>query len=92
MTTLERRLTGSDLRISGTVRITTADTLAASLLPGILAEFRTVHPGIEVDVAVSNVFHGRARELYEESGATVAHISIAHTTEHAIAEVILEKE
>jgi holo-[acyl-carrier protein] synthase len=36
-------------------------------------------------------FHGRARELYEESGATSAHISIAHTTEHAIAQVILEK-
>ena len=37
------------------------------------------------------VFHGRARELYEAMGATAAHISIAHTTEHAIAEVILEK-
>ena len=36
-------------------------------------------------------FHGRARELYLESGATAAHISIAHTTEHAIAQVILEK-
>lgn len=37
------------------------------------------------------IFHGRARELYEASGATAAHLSIAHTTEHAIAEVILEK-
>ena len=37
------------------------------------------------------LFHGRALELYEASGATTAHISIAHTTEHAIAEVILEK-
>ena len=37
------------------------------------------------------LFHGRARELYKESGATLAHISIAHTTEHAIAEVNLEK-
>ena len=36
-------------------------------------------------------FHGRAQELYQASGATGAHISIAHTTEHAIAEVILEK-
>jgi len=36
-------------------------------------------------------FHGRARELYEQSGATSAHLSIAHTTEHAIAEVVLEK-
>ena len=37
------------------------------------------------------LFHGRAKELYEASGATAAHISIAHTSEHAIAEVILEK-
>jgi holo-[acyl-carrier protein] synthase len=36
-------------------------------------------------------FHGCARALYERSGATAAHLSIAHTTEHAIAEVILEK-
>ena len=36
-------------------------------------------------------FHGRARELYEASGATDAHLSIAHTTEHAVAQVILEK-
>src|SRR5260370_15453197 len=36
-------------------------------------------------------FHGRALELYEQSGAVRAHLSIAHTTEHAIAEVILEK-
>ena len=37
------------------------------------------------------LFHGRAQELYQASGATAAHISIAHTTQHAIAEVILEK-
>jgi holo-[acyl-carrier protein] synthase len=37
------------------------------------------------------IFHGRARELYDASAATAAHLSIAHTTEHAIAEVILEK-
>ena len=37
------------------------------------------------------LFHGRARELYDETGATAAHLSIAHTTEHAIAEVVLEK-
>lgn len=38
------------------------------------------------------LFHGRARELYERTGATAAHVSIAHTTAHAIAEVVLEKE
>jgi len=37
------------------------------------------------------LFHGRALELYEATGASAAHISISHTTQHAIAEVILEK-
>jgi holo-[acyl-carrier protein] synthase len=37
------------------------------------------------------LFHGRARDLFAASGATAAHISIAHTGEHAIAEVILER-
>jgi holo-[acyl-carrier protein] synthase len=37
------------------------------------------------------LFHGRARDLFAASGATAAHISIAHTTEHAIAQVILEQ-
>ena len=50
---------------------------------------------IEVSAKASGapviVFHGRARELYEQSGATSAHLSIAHTTEHAVAEVILER-
>jgi holo-[acyl-carrier protein] synthase len=36
------------------------------------------------------IFHGRVRELYEASGARAAHLSISHTTEHAIAQVILE--
>ena len=37
------------------------------------------------------LFNGRARELFAASGATAVHLSIAHTSEHAIAEVILEK-
>jgi holo-[acyl-carrier protein] synthase len=37
------------------------------------------------------LFHGRARELYEKSAANSAHLSIAHTSEHAIAEVVLER-
>jgi phosphopantetheine--protein transferase-like protein len=51
------------------------------------------------DVEVSSVesgapvieFHGVVRELYEQSGATAAHLSISHTAEHAIAQVILER-
>ena len=41
--------------------------------------------------APSVVFHHLARELFERSGATTAHLSISHTTEHAIAQVILER-
>ncbi len=35
--------------------------------------------------------HGQAHRLFHQSGANAAHISISHTTEHAIAQVIFEK-
>jgi holo-[acyl-carrier protein] synthase len=35
---------------------------------------------------------GEARKLLEEMGAVRTHLSIAHTTEHAVAEVILESD
>jgi DNA-binding transcriptional LysR family regulator len=54
VTTLERKLTGQDLRLSGTVRVTTTDTLMGSILPNILAAFRTAHPGIGIEIAMSN--------------------------------------
>jgi holo-[acyl-carrier protein] synthase len=37
------------------------------------------------------IFHGLVRQLFEQSGATAAHLSISHTTDHAIAQVILER-
>jgi holo-[acyl-carrier protein] synthase len=37
------------------------------------------------------LLHGMANELFEQSGATAAHLSLSHTSEHAIAEVILER-
>jgi holo-[acyl-carrier protein] synthase len=37
------------------------------------------------------LFHGLVRQLFEQTGATIAHLSISHTTEHAIAQVILER-
>jgi holo-[acyl-carrier protein] synthase len=36
------------------------------------------------------IFSGLVKELFEKSGATAAHLSLSHTSEHAIAEVILE--
>jgi holo-[acyl-carrier protein] synthase len=37
------------------------------------------------------LFHNLARELFERSGANAAHLSISHTNEHAIAQVVLER-
>jgi holo-[acyl-carrier protein] synthase len=36
------------------------------------------------------IFHGPVQELFEKSGATTAHLSMSHTSEHAIAQVVLE--
>src|SRR5262249_46045015 len=35
------------------------------------------------------IFHGQVRELFEKSGATEAHLSLSHTSKHAIAQVVL---
>jgi len=37
------------------------------------------------------IFHATVQELFEKSGADSAHLSMSHTSEHAIAEVVLEK-
>ena len=47
---LERRLLGRDLRLTGSVRLTTAFVTMAYLLPQPLAAFALAHPGIDVEV------------------------------------------
>ena len=37
------------------------------------------------------VFHREARALFQRSGADTAHLTISHTAEHAVAQVILER-
>jgi holo-[acyl-carrier protein] synthase len=37
------------------------------------------------------IITGKAREIYDQLGVTAAHLSLSHTAEHAIAQVILEK-
>jgi len=37
------------------------------------------------------IFYGPVHLLFEKSGATAAHLSISHTTQHAIAQVVLEQ-
>ncbi|HEV2829510.1 MAG TPA: holo-ACP synthase [Pyrinomonadaceae bacterium] len=36
-------------------------------------------------------FHGEVKRLMESSEATTAHLSMSHTSEHAIAQVVLER-
>ncbi len=52
---LERQLAGEDLRPSGTVRVTTTDTLVAFLGP-VLAAFRQAHPEIILEMIVAMQF------------------------------------
>lgn len=58
---LELRLAGSDLSVSGPVRVTTTDTLMLSLLPEILVELKAAHPGIEIEATTSNLFANLTR-------------------------------
>jgi DNA-binding transcriptional LysR family regulator len=48
--TVERIITGQDVRLDGTVRLTTVDSLAAETLPPILAGFHEKYPGITLEV------------------------------------------
>jgi DNA-binding transcriptional LysR family regulator len=52
---VERKLAGQDARLSGSLRVTTTDTLMASILPRMLAEFRAAHSGVQIEIAVSNL-------------------------------------
>jgi DNA-binding transcriptional LysR family regulator len=52
---LERRLAGEDLRPSGSVRLTTTDTLVDVIVPA-LAALKTQHPDIIVELIVANTF------------------------------------
>ncbi len=59
--TAQRELSGLDTRLTGTIRITTTDTLARGLLIPCLAGFRAMHPGIALQLVVNNTFSGLTR-------------------------------
>lgn len=48
---VERAITGRDIRLEGTIRLTTVESLAVEVLTPILASFRTTYPGICLEVA-----------------------------------------
>jgi DNA-binding transcriptional LysR family regulator len=47
---VERRITGRDVRLEGTVRVTSVESLAAEILMPIFAGLRSVHPGITIEL------------------------------------------
>lgn len=61
---LERKLSGQDLRPSGTVRITTTDTLSAILMRH-LPVMRAAHPDIQFEIAISNTMANLTRREAE---------------------------
>lgn len=52
----QRRLSGADLALSGTIRLTAPDTLIQSMLLPLLAEFRRLHPQVRLEVIAGNSF------------------------------------
>jgi DNA-binding transcriptional LysR family regulator len=50
---VERLIAGHDVRLAGTIRLTTVETLAVSILVPILAAFGARHPAIEVEIAAN---------------------------------------
>lgn len=51
---LSREVYGSDKRLTGTLRVTSSETIAYAVLTTELARFRTAHPGIVVELVVDN--------------------------------------
>jgi len=54
VSSLERRITGQDLKLEGIIRLTTTDTLMTTVLPRHIASFRRQHPNIAIELVLSN--------------------------------------
>lgn len=57
----ERHIIGQDLTLTGSLRITTTDTLFAGLLSPLLASFRQRYPEITLEVVISNQLQSLSR-------------------------------
>lgn len=49
-----RRVLGHDLKLSGTIRVSTTDVLGLHLLPPLLREFPQRYPEIQIEVSINN--------------------------------------
>lgn len=53
---LERSVVGRDLRLTGSVRVTTTDTLAEALVPRALAAFSSKHPQLQLELSTTTLY------------------------------------
>jgi DNA-binding transcriptional LysR family regulator len=58
---VERQLAGQDLRPSGSLRVTTTDSLLTGVFAPVLAGFRRAYPEIDLEVALSNQLFSLSR-------------------------------
>jgi DNA-binding transcriptional LysR family regulator len=58
---IERKVAGRDLRLTGTVRVTTTDTLAVALVPAALATFAAAHPAIQLELTTTTAMANLTR-------------------------------
>ncbi len=58
--TLDRRITGRDAQLSGTLRVTLSDAAAFALMTE-LGEFSRAHPSVELELAASNALTNLTR-------------------------------
>lgn len=58
---VERRVMGHNAALTGSLRITTTDTLFAGLLSPLMASFRQCYPDIQLEVVISNQLQSLSR-------------------------------
>jgi DNA-binding transcriptional LysR family regulator len=61
ITDFERRVAGRDVKPSGDLRVTTVDTLAATLLPPIFVQFRKMYPDVRLDIIIATLYLNLSR-------------------------------
>jgi DNA-binding transcriptional LysR family regulator len=52
----QRRVTGADLALSGTIRVTAPDTLGQELLLPLFVEFQAMHPRVRLELTTGSTF------------------------------------
>lgn len=57
----ERRFLGAVTALSGTLRVTTTDTISVTLAGGLIGAFQQLHPDVTIELTTSNVFANLTR-------------------------------